>query len=102
ASVLAQKEIATSLVLRDDRVWKKFFTPAMSRFFEGYFTERGVEIIREAQVTQANGQAALTSVAVGSHGTRQCDLMVVGVGVRPATDVLMDSGIELGDGVVVN
>jgi NADPH-dependent 2,4-dienoyl-CoA reductase/sulfur reductase-like enzyme len=28
--------------------------------------------------------------------------MVVGVGVRPATDVLMDSGIELGDGVVVN
>jgi NADPH-dependent 2,4-dienoyl-CoA reductase/sulfur reductase-like enzyme len=102
ASVLRQKGLATSIVLRDDRIWKKFFTPAMSRFFEGYFTGRGVEIIRQAEVTEARGQAALSSVALGSHGARRCDLMVVGVGVRPATDVLMDSGIELGDGVVVN
>jgi NADPH-dependent 2,4-dienoyl-CoA reductase/sulfur reductase-like enzyme len=102
ASVLAQKGIATSLVLRDDRVWKKFFTPAMSRFFEAYFSERGVEIIRQAQVTEATGRGALASVALSTGEMRQCEMMVAGVGVRPATDALMDSGIELGDGVVVN
>jgi 3-phenylpropionate/trans-cinnamate dioxygenase ferredoxin reductase subunit len=39
---------------------------------------------------------------LAGHGMRPCDLMVVGVGVRPSTGVLMDSGIDLGNGVVVN
>src|SRR5438132_672082 len=42
SSILAQKKIETTMVLRDDRVWKTFFTPAMSRTFERYFSERGV------------------------------------------------------------
>jgi len=102
ASVLAQKGIGTTLVLRDDRIFKNLFTPAMSRFFEGYYLERGVEIVRQAEVSEARGKGVLSSVALGNHGVRDCDLMVAGIGVRPATDVLMDSGIDLGDGVVVN
>jgi NADPH-dependent 2,4-dienoyl-CoA reductase/sulfur reductase-like enzyme len=42
AAVLAQKGIAVTMVLHDDRLWKQFFTPAMSSFFEGYYSSRGV------------------------------------------------------------
>ena len=34
ASVLAQKGVETTMVLREDRIWRQVFTPAMSRFFE--------------------------------------------------------------------
>src|SRR5262245_37351174 len=34
ASVLAQQGVETTMVLRDDRIWKAFFTPRMSEFFE--------------------------------------------------------------------
>jgi len=33
ASVLAQKNIQSTLVIREDRVWSRVFTPAMSAFF---------------------------------------------------------------------
>ena len=36
-SVLAQKGIETTMVLPDDRIWKRFFTAPMSRFFEEYY-----------------------------------------------------------------
>src|SRR5579864_1593859 len=36
AAVLAQSNIETAMVVREDRIWKRFFTPAMSRFFESY------------------------------------------------------------------
>src|SRR5437764_635197 len=38
ASVLAQKNIQTTLVIREDRVWSRVFTPVMSAFFEQYYT----------------------------------------------------------------
>src|SRR6476646_5532608 len=37
AAVLAQKEIEVTMVLSDDRIWKRVFTPEMSNFFEGYY-----------------------------------------------------------------
>ena len=46
ASVLAQKSVETTMVLRDDRIWKQFFTPEMSRFFEEYYAQRGVRFIK--------------------------------------------------------
>jgi 3-phenylpropionate/trans-cinnamate dioxygenase ferredoxin reductase component len=42
ASVLAQKQIETTMVMPEDRIWKRFFTPEMSKAFEDYFAERGV------------------------------------------------------------
>src|SRR5689334_13799334 len=33
ASVLSQKGIEVTMILRDDRIWKQFFTPQMSAFF---------------------------------------------------------------------
>jgi NADPH-dependent 2,4-dienoyl-CoA reductase/sulfur reductase-like enzyme len=34
--------------------------------------------------------------------TLQCDLVVAGIGVQPAIEVVRNSGIEVGDGILVN
>src|ERR1700674_3542220 len=34
AAVLAQKSIEVTMILSDDRIWKRFFSPQMSSFFE--------------------------------------------------------------------
>ena len=52
ASVLAQKGIETTMVLREERVWKQFFTPEMSRFFENYFTARGVRFVKQRRCVE--------------------------------------------------
>jgi NADPH-dependent 2,4-dienoyl-CoA reductase/sulfur reductase-like enzyme len=102
ASVLAQKGIETTMVLRDERVWQKIFTPAMSRSFEDYFAAHGVRFLRQAEVAEARGNGDIASVVLKDRRTLECDLMVVGIGVRPATEILAGSGIEVGDGVPVN
>jgi NADPH-dependent 2,4-dienoyl-CoA reductase/sulfur reductase-like enzyme len=102
ASVLAQKKIPTTMVLREGRIWKKLFTGAMSRFFEEYFSARGVQFIRRAEVKEARGQGSVASVTLGNQQSMECDLIVVGIGVRPQTQVLAGSGIEVDNGVVVN
>ncbi len=103
ASVLAQKGVRTTMVLREERIWKQFFTPDMSRFFDGYYSARGVEILRRASILELRGEnGALRSVVLAGGQTLACDLLVAGIGVQPATEMLNASGIELGDGVLVN
>jgi NADPH-dependent 2,4-dienoyl-CoA reductase/sulfur reductase-like enzyme len=102
ASVLAQKGVDTTMIVRDDRIWAKIFTPAMSRSFENYFAAHGVRFIKKAEVKEACGQGALTSIVLNDGRSIDCDLMVAGIGVRPVTDVLTGSGIDVGDGVLVD
>jgi NADPH-dependent 2,4-dienoyl-CoA reductase/sulfur reductase-like enzyme len=102
AAVLAQKGIAVTMVLHDDRIWKQFFTPAMSSFFEGYYSSRGVSFARQATLAELRGSGAVKSVVLKSGDNLPCDFVVAGIGVRPVTEVFANSGIDVSDGVVVD
>jgi 3-phenylpropionate/trans-cinnamate dioxygenase ferredoxin reductase subunit len=101
-SVLAQKGIATTMILRDECIWKQFFTPEMAGFFETYYSQRGVEFIKQAKVTELRGDGVVRSVVLESNRTVECDLVVAGIGVQPVTELVANSGIEVADGVTVN
>jgi 3-phenylpropionate/trans-cinnamate dioxygenase ferredoxin reductase subunit len=102
ASVLAQKQVETTMVLREDRIWKAFFSPEMSAFFESYYTARGVRFVKTAALREIRGDGAVRSAVLQDGQELSCDMVVAGIGVRPATDILANSGIEVGDGVIVN
>ncbi|HEY1241904.1 MAG TPA: FAD-dependent oxidoreductase [Bryobacteraceae bacterium] len=102
ASVLAQRGVETTMILRDDRIWKQFFTPSMSRFFENYYSAHGVKFVKEAKVEALRGKSGVESVALGDNRSIPCDLVVAGVGVRPVTEPVSTSLIEVTDGIVVN
>ena len=102
SAVLAQKGIETTMVLRDDRIWKQFFTPQMSQFFENYYAERGVRFVKTATLKELRGDGAVQSAMLEDDQTIPCDMVVAGIGVRPVTELLSGSGIEVGDGVMVN
>src|SRR6267142_2729165 len=64
AAVLAQKNIEVTMVLTDDRIWKRLFTPELSGFFEGYYDARGVRIVKNATVAELRGDGAVRSVVL--------------------------------------
>jgi NADPH-dependent 2,4-dienoyl-CoA reductase/sulfur reductase-like enzyme len=101
-SVLAQKGIETTMVLPEDRIWKRFFTAPMSRFFEEYYTARGVRFAKNNKVVQLKGSGTVNAAVLQSGEVASCDMVVAGIGVRPVTELLANSGIEVADGVVVN
>jgi NADPH-dependent 2,4-dienoyl-CoA reductase/sulfur reductase-like enzyme len=102
ASVLAQKQIDTTMVLPEDRIWKRFFTPQMSQVFEAYFTARGVRFAKNVAVEAFLGDDVVTAAKLADGSVLPCELVVAGVGVRPAIEFLQGSGVEVDDGVTVN
>jgi NADPH-dependent 2,4-dienoyl-CoA reductase/sulfur reductase-like enzyme len=102
ASVLAQKSIQSTLIVREDRVWSRVFTPVMSAFFEQYYTAHGVRIVQQARVAAIEGKGTVQAVLLGDREKLSCDLMVVGVGAVPVTELLEKTGVAIDDGIVVN
>jgi NADPH-dependent 2,4-dienoyl-CoA reductase/sulfur reductase-like enzyme len=102
AAVFAQKGIEVVMVLNDDRVFKRLFSPDMSGFFESYYAARGVRLIKSMSVTELRGDQVVSAAVLKDGQTVPCDLVVAGIGVKPATDVVTNSGLEVGDGVLVN
>ena len=102
AAVLAQKGVEVAMVLREDRIWKQFFTPQMSSYFESYYTARGVRFVKNAVVKELRGGPAVTAAVLDSGQTVACEMVAAGIGVLPVTEPLAGSGIELENGVKVN
>ncbi len=102
AAVLAQQGIAVTMVLIEDRISKRLFTPEISTFFDSYYAARNVRIITNATVTELRGDGAVSSAVLANGQTIACDLVIAGIGVQPATEMLATSGLDLADGVMVN
>src|SRR5512146_383655 len=102
AAVLAQKNIEVTMVLGDDRIWKRLFSPEMSKFFADYYTARGVRIIPSTTVTELRGNTSVSSVVLSNGDSVACELVVAGIGVEPVTDFLSGSGLEINNGILVN
>jgi NADPH-dependent 2,4-dienoyl-CoA reductase/sulfur reductase-like enzyme len=102
AAVLAQKGIEVCMVVNDDRVFKRLFSPEMSEFFESYYAARGVRLIKSMSITELRGDGSVESAVLRDGQNIPCDLVVAGIGVQPAIDVVANCGLELGDGILVN
>jgi NADPH-dependent 2,4-dienoyl-CoA reductase/sulfur reductase-like enzyme len=102
AAVLAQKEIETTLVIREDRVWSRVFSPELSDFFEQYYSARGVRIAKRASIAALNGKDSVRSVKFEDGKEIACDLVVAGIGVSPVIKLFQGSGLDIENGIVVN
>lgn len=102
ASVLAQKGIQVTMIVREARVFPQLFSPEMSTFFESYYKARDVQFIMQAVIRELRGTGDVRSVVLADGREIACDMVVAGIGVRPAIDFLAASGIETGNGVIVN
>lgn len=102
ASVLAQKNIQTTMIFPEERVWKRMFTPEMSRFFENYYAARNVEILAKSNISEFEDKGNVSAVALEGGRTIPCDMVVVGAGAEPVMDLFAGSGVAGRDGVEVN
>lgn len=74
----------------------------IGRVMEGIHRDQGVEMIFGDHVTGFEGSDRVERVITKGGRTIECDFTVVGVGVEPVTDVVKDSGINVGDGILVD
>ncbi len=74
----------------------------IGRIFAGIHQEHGVDLRMGTRVVELRGHGRVEE-AVTAEGERiPCDLVVVGVGVRPETGLFAGTGLEIDNGIVVD
>ncbi|MEV5149723.1 FAD-dependent oxidoreductase [Streptomyces sp. NPDC052727] len=72
----------------------------MARVCSSLHTDHGVRLLCGTGVAGLEGDGRVTGVRLTDGRVLPADIVVVGVGVRPATDWLAGSGVPVDDGVV--
>ncbi|MBC9881409.1 FAD-dependent oxidoreductase [Bradyrhizobium sp. INPA01-394B] len=73
----------------------------VSDYFRRHAEERGAKLLLSDTVAAIHGAGRINEVVTASGLALPCDLMVVSIGVEPATDFLKATGISLDAGLVV-
>ncbi|MFM2070258.1 MAG: hypothetical protein RLZZ623_521 [Actinomycetota bacterium] len=74
--------------------------PTMGAAVAAVHTRNDVDLRCGVQVAGIEGDRRVTGVRLGDGSLVPADVVLVGIGVGPATDWLVDSGLTLGDGIV--
>jgi NADPH-dependent 2,4-dienoyl-CoA reductase/sulfur reductase-like enzyme len=102
ASSLRQLGLAVTLIHLGRGLFDQFRSPELSEDLVSLYRERGVDVLLEQEVAGFGGDDRLSYVETKSGLCVEAQIAVVGVGVVPNVDFLVDSGLALDNGVVVN
>ncbi len=84
------------------RVLERVTAPEVSAFYSRVHREEGVTIVTEAQVERLEGNGGVRSVQLADGSAIDADLVVIGVGVIPATELAESAGLKVDNGIVVD
>ena len=72
------------------------------RWLAGYFRERGVDVMTDTQVSAFVGRDGAVEGVRTSRGELPADLVAVGVGIAPNTELAQEAGLKVDRGIVVD
>jgi NADPH-dependent 2,4-dienoyl-CoA reductase/sulfur reductase-like enzyme len=107
AAALATNGKAVTLVFPDEGIGARLFPADLSRFLNEYYREHGVEVlpghtVMDLRQTVSGWQLVLRHELSGDEKTVDVDGVVAGIGLVPNTTLAEESGLPVGDGIVVD
>lgn len=102
AAVLRKAGKPVVLLEALDRVLARVAGEDLSRFYEKEHRDHGVDLRLGVQVVAIEGEDRATGVRLGTGEVIPADLVIVGIGIVPATQPLIAAGAHGGNGVLVD
>ncbi|NKQ58758.1 FAD-dependent oxidoreductase [Amycolatopsis sp. K13G38] len=85
-----------------ERVLQRVTAPEVSAFFTRIHRSEGVTIHTNAQVVALAGDTHVREVVLSDGTSIPADLVLVGIGVEPATELADAAGLAVDDGIVID
>jgi 3-phenylpropionate/trans-cinnamate dioxygenase ferredoxin reductase component len=76
--------------------------PEVGAVYRDIHTDHGVRMLLQTGVEAFEGETAVERVRASDGQALDCDFVVVGVGVRPRSDLAAQAGIAVDDGILVD
>lgn len=102
AAVARQLGHDVTVVEMAERVMSRVVSPEISTFYEQQHTQHGVRLLLSTGLESFHGTERVQSVACSDGQVLPADLVVVGVGIVPNTELAESAGLDTNDGIVVN
>ncbi|KIH97366.1 pyridine nucleotide-disulfide oxidoreductase [Streptomonospora alba] len=100
ASACSVLGLETTVVEALDTPMEPVLGPRVARVAAGLHGDNGVRLLRGVPVSGIRGIGRVTGVDLADGTVVPADVVVMGIGAKPATAWLEGSGLELDDGVV--
>ena len=93
-----------AVVEMEDRLLKRVATAELADFYAGLHRQNGVDIHLDSQVTWICGDTSgrVESLVVSDGAKLDLNLVIVGVGIRPNTELASEAGLSVENGIRVN
>jgi 3-phenylpropionate/trans-cinnamate dioxygenase ferredoxin reductase component len=85
-----------------DRVMGRVVAPCVSQYFEAEHRSRGVDVRCNTRVVRLEGRAQVERVVCADGSSHAADLVIVGVGVVPGTELASQAGLACDNGIIVD
>lgn len=103
AAVLRQHGVEVIVVEFADRLMARSVSPEMSTFFADVHRDRGSRVLLRTGVVALDGrQGRVEAVVLDDGTTLPADLVVVGIGVVPRTELAEQLGLKVDGGLLVD
>jgi 3-phenylpropionate/trans-cinnamate dioxygenase ferredoxin reductase subunit len=100
AASLAQRGTACTMVAVEEVALSRTFGDDAGRFFQEGLEAHGVTFVGGESVSAFEGDGRVSSVLTESGRAFECDLVVVGAGVKPDTMLAQRAGLEVDNGIL--
>lgn len=90
-----------TLIVRS-RVLRRYFDEDAGNLIEGILSSRGAHIYRDSQIGEVREKQGKKEIHLLNGKSVNTDIIAVALGVRPSVSFLEGSGINIGDGVLVD
>ena len=91
-----------TMIFPESRMLAVYSNDVISGFFESFFKEKGIHILKEKQVTKLRGKEKVSNVLLDTGETLETDMVIAGIGVRPDTELFDGTPLEIHNGIRVN
>jgi 3-phenylpropionate/trans-cinnamate dioxygenase ferredoxin reductase subunit len=98
AAALSWTGCKVTVVFPDNGIGARLFPPELAEFVNGYYREKGVEVLPGEQVEGVEGGV----VSLASGRTIEAGHVVAGLGIVPNTELAEAAGLPVDDGIVVD
>lgn len=102
AAVMRQIGLDVTVIEMADRVMSRVVSPQISAFFHEEHVARGVKLELSTSLSAYVGEDKVSAVETDDGRSFDTDLVIVGVGILPNTELAEAAGLAVGNGIVVD
>lgn len=102
AAVAQQAGLDVTVIEMANRVMSRVVSPEISDFYQIEHTNQGVKFRLSTGVSAFAGKKRVKSVTTSEGEEIPADIVVIGVGILPNTELATEAGLDVDNGIVVD